>query len=425
MPVPAPEPEAEAETEPEPVSVSTPAPAPARVELVIADQGVPAQYRIDLAGDRRLGLIVDREATVRRFHADMADHFGVPPSELRFKLPDGTQLASTDNTELYKRGVLPGTTLAVLCPEARIMCQAGDDLACAADAFFSAPAELEPEPEPEPEPPLALPPIPPSPVSGLAFCGTRFHGAYRRAKAPASLMKLGGKLTSVIRGYCEAHDIPYDDDEGEAFFDELQADMVGAGDSMAQAVQRMWTSFRELRGQVFCFILNEVVRNDIASCITPAASLARSINELCVTPEGEEPCPPFPPEFACVRGGGFDNKYRDFFAPGREFRQPAFLATSFLESTADAFMRRSSLPVKVKWTIRIDPARKCRHVNLVTRRVPGLPDEQEYLFAPYSAFTVRSARWAAGTDDDPHVIELDAAPDNVGPSEDLPLAPWS
>ena len=42
-----------------------------------------------------------------------------------------------------------------------------------------------------------------------------------------------------------------------------------------------------------------------------------------------------------------------------------------------------------------------------------------------SAFTVRSARWAAGTDDDPHVIELDAAPDNVGPSEELPLAPWS
>jgi hypothetical protein len=238
-------------------------------------------------------------------------------------------------------------------------------------------------------------------------------------------MKLGGKLTSVIKGYCEAHGIPYDDDEGEAFFDSLQADMVGAGDSMAQAVQRMWTSFRQLRGREFCFILNEVVRNDTASCIAPAASLTRAINEFCVTPVGEEPRPPFPPDFVCVRGGGFDNRYRDFFAPGREFRQPAFLATSFSESTAEDFMRRSSMPVKAKWMIRIDSVRKCRHVNLVTRRVPGLPDEQEYLFAPYSAFTVRSARWAAGTNDDPHVIELDAAPDNVGPSEDLPLAPWS
>ena len=62
-------------------------------------------------------------------------------------------------------------------------------------------------------------------------------------------------------------------DEGEAFFDSLQAEMVGAGDSMAQAVQRMWTSFQQLRGREFCFILNEVVRNDTASCIAPAASL--------------------------------------------------------------------------------------------------------------------------------------------------------
>jgi hypothetical protein len=262
-------------------------------------------------------------------------------------------------------------------------------------------------------------------VSGSTFRRTKFHGVYPKAKAPADPMKLGSKLGMVIKGYCEAHDIPYDDDEGEAYFDELRADMVGAGDSMAQAVQRMWTSFRQLRGREFCFILNEVVRNDTASCIAPAASLTRAINEFCVTPTGEEPRPPFPPDFVCVRGGGFDNRYRDFFAPGREFRQPAFLATSFSESTAEDFMRRSSMPVKAKWMIRIDSVRKCRHVNLVTRRVPGLPDEQEYLFAPYSAFTVRSARWAAGTNDDPHVIELDAAPDNVGPSEDLPLAPWS
>ena len=71
------------------------------------------------------------------------------------------------------------------------------------------------------------------------------------------------------------------------------------------------------------------------------------------------------------------------------------------------------------------PVNECRHVNLVTKRVPGLPDEQEYLFAPYSVFTVLKATWRAGTNADPHVIELQAAPDNKGPSEKLPLAPWS
>ena len=68
---------------------------------------------------------------------------------------------------------------------------------------------------------------------------------------------------------------------------------------------------------------------------------------------------------------------------------------------------------------------KCRHVNLVTKRVPGLPDEQEYLFAPYSAFTALGATWNAGTAAEPHVIELEAAVDNQAEPEDLPLAPWS
>ena len=42
----------------------------------------------------------------------------------------------------------------------------------------------------------------------------------------------------------------------------------------------------------------------------------------------------------------------------------------------------------------------------------GQPREAEYLFAPYSAFTVVSAAWNMGTSLDPHVIELEAAVDN-------------
>jgi hypothetical protein len=62
---------------------------------------------------------------------------------------------------------------------------------------------------------------------------------------------------------------------------------------------------------------------------------------------------------------------------------------------------------------------------MVTKRVPGLPDEQEFLFAPYSVFTVERAEWNAGTVEKPHVIELKAAADNKAEPEDLPLAPWS
>ena len=119
-------------------------------------------------------------------------------------------------------------------------------------------------------------------------------------------------------------------------------------------------------------------------------------------------------------------RYRDFFAAGREFRQPAYLATSFSQATADLFIARSLMESqKVRWVVRIDPERKCVHVNLVTKRVPGLPDEQEYLFVPYSAFTVTRVVWNAGTVAAPHVIEILAAADNREAAEDLPLAPWS
>ena len=125
------------------------------------------------------------------------------------------------------------------------------------------------------------------------------------------------------------------------------------------------------------------------------------------------------------RGGGFDDRYRGFFVKGRKFRQPAFLATSFSERVAREFLRMRGGTNCVLWRVHIDPERKCSHVNLVKKTVAGLPDEQEYLFAAYSAFTVRSAAWRAGTVADPHLIDLDAAWDNKAEPLDLQLAPWS
>lgn len=73
--------------------------------------------------------------------------------------------------------------------------------------------------------------------------------------------------------------------------------------------------------------------------------------------------------------------------------------------------------------IRFAPA-GCLHVNIITKRVPGLPDEREYLFAPYSAFTLLAVQWNAGTNIDPHELEMLAAVDNKAESELVPVAPW-
>jgi phage tail protein X len=367
----------------------------------------------------------------------------------------------------------------------------------------------------------------PHSISERTLANSKFKAAYANASAPNTLMKLGLKLGDVIKHYCSEENIPFHDDQGERFFEELQADMKEE-DSIVEAVQRMWTSYRTLRGREVCFMLNQVTRDDAQGAVASAAALTRAINQMCVTggvqghgaaldsqlpatalPERHRPeralstapaadedvsvdgaapeapldgfqshtarhvaavvaanpslaamepdllthfrdhetritnaaesatganadatapttiCAVHPPDNLCYRGGGFDDRCRDFFVAGREFRQPAFLATSFSEETARKFLRMRGDGDCVLWLVRIDPERKCRHVNLVTKCVPGLADEQEYLFAPYSAFTVLNASWKAGTVDDPHAIELMAAVDNKAASEDLPLAPWS
>ena len=191
-----------------------------------------------------------------------------------------------------------------------------------------------------------------------------------------------------------------------------------------QAAQRLWTSALRLRGREFCYLLNAAVRSDHDELADATAGLTRAINQLCVTTGASAlQSAVHPPGHVCYRGGGFDDRYRSFYVSGRQFRQPAYLATSFSRSVATGFLGRSDKPSKVLWLVCIDPTRKCVHVNLVRRS--NVPGEEEYLFAPYSAFTVIRVEWNTGSTDSPHVIELLAAVDNKGAPEDLPLAPWS
>ena len=266
-----------------------------------------------------------------------------------------------------------------------------------------------------------MPPVPDSPMTGRTLAKSNFKAEYGKATVPKGQMQLGAALIKMVEGYCEKNGIPYEEDEGEHFFEELQAEaMSNAGDTIAIMAQRMWTSALQLRGREFCFIINDVVRDD--ELARPLAKVSRAINQLCVT-AGRETAAEHPPDFVCYRGAGFDDRYRSFFVAGREFRQPAYLATSFSREVAMTFLRRSTMDAKVLWLVRIDPELKCVHVNLVKKS--NVPGEEEYLFAPYSAFAVISAKWGAGTDVDPHIIEISAAPDNKAAREDLDLAPWS
>ena len=157
------------------------------------------------------------------------------------------------------------------------------------------------------------------------------------------------------------------------------------------------------------------------------ASIVRGINRLSVTRNFGANAVPWPHDYTLYRGGGLPNEYTLFFSENKIYRVPMFLATSTdYAYCRDTFCSRaqndSHLP-PVIYVIYINPQFKCLHVNYVTRTNSG--DEREFLFVPYSVFQVVRAEWQQQpTWQCPHIIYLNAMPDNKQFPEDLPLAPW-
>ena len=117
---------------------------------------------------------------------------------------------------------------------------------------------------------------------------------------------------------------------------------------------------------------------------------------------------------------------------GKQYRVPQFLSTSERRSVTEEFMGRQPED-PVLWTIEFDP-RGCNHVNFIAVNDGTLgdgthadrPAEHEFLFAPYSAFTVENVTWRdPATVQEPHEVTLRAYLDNRDAPDDLPLAPWA
>ena len=112
---------------------------------------------------------------------------------------------------------------------------------------------------------------------------------------------------------------------------------------------------------------------------------------------------------------------------GQWYRVPHPLATSFDKGTAYDFMgyQPSTIP-KVEWTVKLDPTKKCMHVNFMDKtEVDG---EGEFLFSTYSTFKVLEFHEPTSGDgsdrDDPFKITIVAHHDNSKASEDVPSSPW-
>uniref|UniRef100_A0A7S0QY16 Mono(ADP-ribosyl)transferase n=1 Tax=Cryptomonas curvata TaxID=233186 RepID=A0A7S0QY16_9CRYP len=273
---------------------------------------------------------------------------------------------------------------------------------------------------------------------------SNFKYFYRRSTAPESIEEFTAALDGFVRAYLTVNR-HYGDDTYDVYstimFDlKIRSKIVSEYDksfakdenrqtALNKAAQKMWTSdesFCTGRHKYKLFsMMNEAIRMDHKDMMTPLAILTRAINKLCLYNSDV-----FPRKGLCFRGGGMMLCHRDFFVERKTYRVPGFLATSFSNDIANSFMERAEERGEepVLWTVRLDgrgetdPEHRCLHVNLLEAQEF---EEREFLFVPYSTFTVEAVQWSRRpTLATPHRITIFAANDNRAAPEDLPVAPW-
>jgi len=272
-----------------------------------------------------------------------------------------------------------------------------------------------------------------------------FKQAYAKSECPELQHKLMDAVFTIISAYGNRNGLP--EDACKQFFLELQKEAFENPDGLEEllgdipsAAQRLWTSTKVLQGgarkrQELCSIINYMLRSDDPAVMKEVSTFVRAVNRLSVVRGVRDALKlSFPPSGELWRGGSLPDAYRSFYVPGIKYRVPMFLASSMDVSVANTFIyyaKEEGLST-VRWRILLDPrgARdmnwRCSHVNLVSKSYLGSA-EAEYLFAPYSTFTVREVRWSANPTDgrSPHEITIEAAVDNQSEPEDLPLAPYA
>merc|ERR1719506_2738053 len=221
----------------------------------------------------------------------------------------------------------------------------------------------------------------------------------------------------------------------------IQDDAFKHDETMKNDIEEMaeylWTScekHRMFKDMELCSVLNAVIRDDVAEEIEAATIIFRSLNSRRIRRHNvlaNINAQSYPPNGETWRGGSFRREHRAFFERmiGKKYRVPGFLATSLRREIAAAFafkadMANPSHPCAI-WRITFDPRGKenpqyrVRHMSLVSKTL--IVGEHEYLFAPYSVFTLVSVKWS---EHDAIKFTILAARDNKEEDECLPLTPW-
>jgi len=201
---------------------------------------------------------------------------------------------------------------------------------------------------------------------------------------------------------------------------------------------RVWSSNVNFEGRDHwpCSLLQAALRNDDAE---HAVVFAKALNAFVVA-DRSQPLGAGRPALPArtYRGGSLPRDKHYFFTAGRQYRMPMFLSSTTNQQKVHEFMQEkapdgtlTSKPDTVLWTFVFDARLGCNHVNLINLHDGSLGGnanaaaEAEWLFAPYSFFTVESVDYKDNpTWTNPHSVVLRVAPDNQLERADVPNAPW-
>jgi hypothetical protein len=215
------------------------------------------------------------------------------------------------------------------------------------------------------------------------------------------------------------------------------ANDVELKNDVGAVAEYLWTSAKThavVKYMQLCSVLNAVIRDDVAEEVEAAVIFFRGINTRRVRRVNKgDVDTSFPRNGETWRGGSFRKEHAAFFERmlDKKYRVPGFLASSTKRSIAAKFAfeayEDATIHPCVIWRITFDPRGKhhpeyrVQHMTFVSKTL--VEGEEEYLFAPYSVFTLVSARWSTQLRK-PHEFTIRAACDNKKEDENLPLTPW-
>ena len=277
------------------------------------------------------------------------------------------------------------------------------------------------------------------------FATSNFKRCYEGAQAPMFqhrlLAAVHDMLKLFVRRISPALDLRQLDEGTNAFMKDIQGEAFRHNEVLEKdvgaAAEYLWTSAKThavIDYKQLYSVINAVIRDDVAEEVQTAVVFCRAINTRRVRRinKGADDMS-YPRNGETWRGGGFRSEHRVFFERilGNKYRVPGFLATSterwIAEKFADEAYEDNGAHPCVIWRVTFDPRGehqpqyRVRHMTFVSKSL--IKDEQEYLFAPYSVFTLVSTQWSP-IRNKPHEITILASHDNKREDENLPLVPW-